>query len=116
MADRIEKIVEAIQKVSVIDYEHDDGRPIHVGEVTAAMIYNVVKKQEPEAEDGSWEIKPEHNDAPQPYCIWHDASVGLSRILLSSGGSDPVSLRTEEEIDGLIKRLQRSKIALGRVT
>lgn len=115
MTDRSEKIIETIKQVEIVDYEDADGRPTNVGEVTAALIYNAVVAVEPEAENYGWQVKPDDPEAIQPYRLWKDESTGFTRILLSGPDdtSKPAAIGTREDMESLIKRLQRAKRALG---
>ena len=64
MSDWTDQILDAIQRVSILDYRKDEatGRPSKVGEQTAAMIFNAVRAAEGRAIDPAEDWQTSNND------------------------------------------------------
>ena len=64
MSDWTDQILDAIQRVSILDYRKDEatGRPSKVGEQTAAMIFNAVRAAEGRAIDPAEDCQTSNND------------------------------------------------------
>ncbi|UEM23130.1 hypothetical protein JL100_010425 [Skermanella mucosa] len=118
MSDWTDQILDAIQRVSILDYRKDEttGQPRNVGEQTAAMIFNAVRAAERRAIDPAedWQIRGSYQ-RPVPYALTMGETLnGRPSVRLTStvAASEAIALDTPEQIDELIARLRRARATL----
>jgi hypothetical protein len=118
MSDWTDQILDAIQRVSILDYRKDEatGRPSKVGEQTAAMIFNAVRAAEGRAIDPAEDWQTSNNDDWSiPYALSMGETLdGRPSVHLTSTAAlgEAVVLDTPEQIDELIARLRRARATL----
>ena len=118
MSDWTDQILDAIQRVSILDYRKDEatGRPSKVGEQTAAMIFNAVRAAEGRAIDPAEDWQTRNNDDWSiPYALTMGETLnGRPAVHLTSTAAtgEAVVLDTPEQIDELIARLRRARATL----
>jgi hypothetical protein len=121
MSDWTDQILDAIQRVSILDYRKDEatGRPSKVGEQTAAMIFNAVRAAEGRAIDPAEDWQTRNNDDWSiPYALTMGETLnGRPAVHLTSMAAtgEAVVLDTPEQIDELIARLRRARATLAAV-
>jgi hypothetical protein len=121
MSDWTDQILNAIQRVSILDYRKDEatGRPSKVGEQTAAMIFNAVRAAEGRAIDPAEDWQTRNNDDWSiPYALTMGEILdGRPSVRLTSTAvlGEAVVLDTPEQIDELIARLRRARATLAAV-
>jgi hypothetical protein len=121
MSDWTDQILDAIQRVSILDYRKDEatGRPSKVGEQTAAMIFNAVRAAEGRAIDPAEDWQTSNNDDWSiPYALTMGETLdGRPSVRLTSTAAtgEAVVLDTPEQIDELIARLRRARATLAAV-
>jgi hypothetical protein len=121
MSDWTDQILDAIQRVSILDYRKDEatGRPSKVGEQTAAMIFNAVRAAEGRAIDPAEDWQTSNNDDRSiPYALTMGETLdGRPSVRLTSTAAtgEAVVLDTPEQIDELIARLRRARATLAAV-
>ena len=121
MSDWTDQILDAIQRVSILDYRKDEatGRPSKVGEQTAAMIFNAVRAAEGRAIDPAEDWQTRNNDDWSiPYALTLGETLdGRPSVRLTSTAApgEAVVLDTPEQIDELIARIRRARATLAAV-
>jgi hypothetical protein len=121
MSDWTDQILDAIQRVSILDYRKDEatGRPSKVGEQTAAMIFNAVRAAEGRAINPAEDWQTSNNDDWSiPYTLTMGETLdGRPSVRLTSTAAtgEAVVLDTPEQIDELIARLRRARATLAAV-
>ena len=118
MSDWTEQILDAIQRVSILDYRKDEatGRPSKVGKQTATMIFNAVRAAEGRAIDPAEDWQTSNNDDWSiPYALTMGEILdGRPSVRLTSTAAtgEAIVLDTPEQIDELIARLRRARATL----